>query len=74
MNESPITRPAPICSEQVRRYAELVTNAEALIFVYPTWWWGLPAMLKGWLERVLVPGVAFVIDPRNHKVSAEPDG
>lgn len=59
---------SPICSEQVRRYAELVTNAEALIFIYPTWWWGLPAILKGWLERVLVPGVAFVIDARNQKV------
>lgn len=30
-----------------------------LIFVYPTWWYGLPAMLKGWLDRVLVPGLAF---------------
>lgn len=33
--------------------------ADALIFVYPTWWYGPPAMLKGWLERALVPGVAF---------------
>ncbi|MDQ1424363.1 MAG: hypothetical protein QOD72_1861, partial [Acidimicrobiaceae bacterium] len=41
----------PILSEQVRRYAELVTRADALVFVYPTWWSGLPAMLKGWLER-----------------------
>jgi NAD(P)H dehydrogenase (quinone) len=35
--------------------------AEALIFVYPTWWSGQPAMLKGWLERVFVPGVAFAL-------------
>ena len=32
---------------------------DTLVFVYPTWWYGLPAMLKGWLDRVLVPGVAF---------------
>ncbi|MEM9708153.1 MAG: NAD(P)H-dependent oxidoreductase [Pseudomonadota bacterium] len=32
---------------------------DTLIFVYPTWWYGLPALLKGWLDRVLVPGVAF---------------
>ena len=32
---------------------------DTLIFVYPTWWFGPPAMLKGWLDRVLVPGVAF---------------
>ena len=58
----------PIRSEQVKRYAELVLAAEALVFVYPTWWFGLPAILKGWLERVLVPGVAFVFDPDSHKV------
>jgi putative NADPH-quinone reductase len=32
---------------------------DTLIFVYPTWWYGLPALLKGWLDRVLLPGVAF---------------
>lgn len=52
----------PIVSEHVRRHAALVTEAELLVFVYPTWWSGLPAMLKGWLERVLVPGVAFRFD------------
>ncbi|MEM7487747.1 MAG: NAD(P)H-dependent oxidoreductase [Pseudomonadota bacterium] len=35
--------------------------ADTLIFIYPTWWYGLPAMLKGWLDRVLVPGVAFIM-------------
>lgn len=33
--------------------------AEALVFVFPTWWAGLPAILKGWLDRVFLPGVAF---------------
>ena len=27
--------------------------AQAILFVYPTWWYGLPAMLKGWLDRGL---------------------
>lgn len=36
-----------------------VKEAEALIFVYPTWWYGHPAMLKGWLDRVLVPHETF---------------
>lgn len=34
---------------------------DTLIFVYPTWWYGLPAMLKGWLDRVLLPEVAFLM-------------
>jgi putative NADPH-quinone reductase len=33
--------------------------AEAILFVYPTWWYGLPAMLKGWLDRVWATDVAF---------------
>ena len=39
---------------------------DTLIFVYPTWWYGLPAMLKGWLDRALVPGVAFLMPCADH--------
>jgi putative NADPH-quinone reductase len=59
---------SPIVSDDVARHVGLVRAAEALVFVYPTWWNGLPAILKGWLERVLVPGVAFRFDPRTHVV------
>jgi putative NADPH-quinone reductase len=34
---------------------------DTLIFVYPTWWYGLPAMLKGWIDRVLLPDLAFLM-------------
>jgi putative NADPH-quinone reductase len=34
-------------------------RAEALLLIYPTWWFGMPALLKGWLDRVWLPGVAF---------------
>ena len=50
---------APLTSAETKRHAEILKQAEALIFVYPTWWSGLPAQLKGWLERVFVLGVAF---------------
>lgn len=52
----------PVCSDEVRSSIELVRGAQTLAFVYPTWWWGMPAVMKGWLERVLVPGVGFVFD------------
>jgi NAD(P)H dehydrogenase (quinone) len=39
---------------------------DTLIFVYPTWWYGLPAMIKGWLDRVLVPGLAFLMPDGTH--------
>jgi putative NADPH-quinone reductase len=58
----------PLIDEHTREHARLVQWADCLVFVYPTWWSGLPAMLKGWLERVMVPGVAFVFDERSGKV------
>ena len=60
--------PHPILDPQIEDYVARVRRADALVFIYPTWWWGLPAILKGWLERVLVPGVGFVLDPTTNKV------
>ncbi|MBB3931598.1 putative NADPH-quinone reductase [Kaistia hirudinis] len=40
---------------------EHIKWCEMLVFVYPTWWYGLPAILKGWLDRVWVPHVAFLM-------------
>lgn len=54
----------PVSEPLLRSHTELVRRAETLVFVYPTWWMGLPAILKGWLERVLVPGIAFELDDR----------
>lgn len=58
----------PISDPMVERHAVLLGTAEALVFIYPTWYWGLPAVMKGWMERVLVPGVGFILDPRTNKV------
>jgi NAD(P)H dehydrogenase (quinone) len=59
---------SPIRDPLVERYADIVGRAGALVFVYPTWWSSLPAILKGWLERVMVPGVSFRFDERTGKV------
>ena len=42
-------------SAQVQRLVE----AEALVLLFPTWWFGFPAILKGWFDRVWGPGIAF---------------
>ena len=39
----------------------LISWADHLVFVYPTWWGTMPALLKGFLDRVLVPGFAFEV-------------
>lgn len=43
----------------VRREVEDLLWAEAIILVFPTWWFGFPAILKGWFDRVWAPGVAY---------------
>ncbi|MBT1158647.1 NAD(P)H-dependent oxidoreductase [Aminobacter anthyllidis] len=40
-------------------HVEALREAEMLVLVFPTWWFGLPAMLKGWVDRVFAPGIAF---------------
>lgn len=44
-------------------HVEALRWAEGVIFVYPTWWQAQPAILKGWLDRVWRPGVAFTAPP-----------
>ena len=56
---------SPLISDETKRHAAALMQAEALIFVYQTWWSGLPAQLKGWLERVFVLGVAFRFNDNN---------
>lgn len=60
----------PILDPLVEQYAAAVRSTDALVFVYPTWWSGMPAMMKGWLEKVLVPGVAFGFDA-NGKIAPQ---
>lgn len=37
--------------------------AEHLSFIYPIWWGGIPALLKGFIDRVFLPGFAFKYRP-----------
>jgi putative NADPH-quinone reductase len=49
----------PGVGPELQRHADDLAWAEALVLVYPTWWSGQPAMLKGWIDRVWVAGVAW---------------
>jgi 1,4-dihydroxy-2-naphthoate polyprenyltransferase len=47
------------CEPAIRKALELVAWADHLVLVFPTWWGTMPALLKGFLDRVLMPGFAF---------------
>jgi len=70
----------PVLSEEARRhyhdiarnqlglesYIKRLTSADVLILQFPTWCFGLPAMLKGFFDRMIMPGVAFDISDPAH--------
>lgn len=49
----------PAEGSEVLRDCDDLRWCDTLIFTYPTWWYGTPAMLKGWIDRSLAPGIAF---------------
>lgn len=49
-----IAQPADIAAEQAR-----VDRADALVLVYPIYWWSMPALMKGWIDRVFANGWAY---------------
>jgi putative NADPH-quinone reductase len=62
-------------STAVQPEVDRLLAAEALVLCFPTWWFGFPAILKGWFDRVWGPCVAYdhatdlgPIKPRLHKL------
>lgn len=51
-------RPPDVLAEQDR-----LARAEGLVFVYPFWWSDVPAILKGWFDRVWTYGYAYAYNP-----------
>lgn len=46
-------------SEEVHRHFARVRAADLIVPVFPVWWFGLPALLKGWFDRVWNYGLAY---------------
>ena len=43
----------------IQRHCEELRTAEGIVVVHPNWWGQPPAVLKGWIDRVIRPGVAY---------------
>ena len=46
----------------VKPYVDRLMAAEAVVFVHPVWNYGYPAILKGYFDRIFLPGVSFVLE------------
>lgn len=49
-------------------YLEHLHWANALVFIYPTWWSGPPAMLKGWFDRVWIAGAVYTLPANGNRI------
>ena len=56
--------------ESVAEYAAELRWCEHIVLVYPTWWSGQPAMLKGWIDRVWVRGIAWELPEGARRIEA----
>jgi len=45
--------------DEIADYQHMVASADGLAFIAPTWWNGFPAILRGWIDRVLSYGFAY---------------
>jgi len=54
--EIPEDAPLP---ERVRIHCEEISQADGILIVHPNWWGQPPAILKGWIDRVIRPGIAY---------------
>jgi putative NADPH-quinone reductase len=51
----------------VSEHVEKLQWAEGLVFIFPTFYYGVPAMMKGWFERVWLPGITFEVARENNQ-------
>ena len=58
LNSSEISETGPVPPE-IERYGTEISSADGIVIVHPNWWGQPPAILKGWIDRVLRPGVAY---------------
>jgi putative NADPH-quinone reductase len=48
-----------ILPTEIRNHCEEIGQAEGIVIVHPNWWGQPPAILKGWIDRVIRPGTAY---------------
>jgi NAD(P)H dehydrogenase (quinone) len=53
-----IARDAPI-SPAIGKYCKEIAATDGIVIIHPDWWGMPPAILKGWIDRILRPGVAY---------------
>jgi NAD(P)H dehydrogenase (quinone) len=66
LNFQPVLKPEDTAAmiagqtpEDIKTEQQFISQADAITFIYPIWWTGLPAILKGYVDRVFSYGFAY---------------
>lgn len=59
VDEPDLWHSGKVYSEEVQREMERIKKHDAIIFVFPVWWHSIPAILKGYIDRVFNDGFAY---------------
>lgn len=52
---------------EIKKEQEYIEKADVMIFIYPVWWFGMPSIVKGYIDRVFSNGFAFELTERGPK-------
>jgi putative NADPH-quinone reductase len=55
-DEIPKNSPVPV---EVQVHCDEISSADGILIIHPNWWGQPPAILKGWVDRVIRPGIAY---------------
>ncbi len=53
----------------IATYVDILKKVDGVILCFPHWFFSMPAMLKGWVDRVWAPSVAFTYDPKDNHLT-----
>ena len=48
-----------VVSADIRQHCDELQQADGIVIIHPNWWGQPPAIMKGWIDRVLRPGIAY---------------
>ena len=57
----------PGVDPRILRYKKKLEWAERIVMIFPVWWMNVPAMTKGFIDKVIFPGIAYRMDGNNLK-------
>ena len=63
-----------LLADDIRREQDALRVADHLVVSFPLWWYGMPAILKGWFDRVFTNGFAFGVRDERGRVRKYGDG